>query len=72
MADNRLPPAERIRQFLVIGSLKAQIVGVRLGHWYVSLAGPHSRPLYSERNRCGVSVLPLFGGWRIRLRRDAA
>lgn len=59
-------------QLSVHASHRAQIYGVHIGRSYVSLAGSRSRPLYSERNRCGVSVIPLLDGWRIRFRRDAA
>lgn len=51
-------------------SIKRQIAGFRIGRHYVSIAGPKSRPLFSERNRCGVRVLPLIAGWRIRIRSD--
>lgn len=50
------------------GSWRHQIFGVRIGSIYLSLAGPVSRPLYSERNRRSVRVLPLWRGWRLRLR----
>lgn len=58
--------------FFFCASFKRQIFGIRIGRHYLSLAGPDRRPLFSERNRRGVKVLPLFGGWRIRLRSYAS
>lgn len=51
---------------------EGQVYGLRFARFYASLAGPAHRPLWSERNRRGVSVLPLIAGWRIRLRKDGA
>lgn len=51
---------------------QGQVYGLRVGRTYVSLAGPVHPVLWSERNRRGVSVLTLLGGWRIRFRKDPA
>ena len=53
-----------------IASREEQIWGIRLGGKYLSLAGPKFQPVYSERYRLGIWVLPLGGGWRLRLRFD--
>lgn len=55
----------------ITGSLRFHVWGVRIGRRYLSLAGPKSVPLFSERYRLGVRVLPLGKGWRIRLRTDS-
>lgn len=47
---------------------RIQIYGFHIGKTYVSIAGPKHRPLFSERHRIGVSVIPLLRGWRIRIR----
>ena len=52
------------------GSREWGLWGIRLGRYYVTLASPKRRPLFSERYRRGVRVLPLGGGWRLRLRID--
>ena len=49
--------------------LDRQWIGVILGSVYVSLRGPINRPLFSERNRIGLHVLPLGRGWRIVVRK---
>ena len=52
------------------GSRAHGLWGVRLGRFYVTLASPSWPAVFSERNRLGVRVLPLGGGWRLRLRTD--
>lgn len=54
-------------RFYAIASARDQIWGIRIGRFYVSLAGPSRWPLFSERHGA-VRVLSLGGGWRLRLR----
>jgi len=58
--------------FYACASYRSGIWGIRIGAAYLTLAAPWRRPLYSERKRSGMTVLPLGKGWRVRLRRDAA
>jgi hypothetical protein len=53
--------------FYATASLRNHLWGVRIGRFYVTLAGPRRMALFSERNG-GLHVLPLGGGWRLRLR----
>ena len=47
------------------------IWGLRIGRSYTTLCAPWRRPLYSERIRSGMKVLPIGFGWRLRFRRDS-
>ncbi len=46
----------------------SQVVFLATPWGILSLAGPAYPQLFSERHRRGVSVLPLWGSWRIRWR----
>ena len=58
-------------RFYACASLQEGIWGLRLGRFYVTLASPRRTVVFSERYRRSVRVLPLGGGWRLRLRTDA-
>lgn len=44
---------------------------LRIGNRVFALKGPRYPALFSERNRRNIRVLPLFGGWRITIRKVA-
>lgn len=49
-------------------SYSGGIWGVAIGRFYLTLKAPWNRPLWSERNRRSVRVLPIAKGWRLNLR----
>jgi len=52
------------------GNKQAHSWGLRIGPHYWLLKSPLAPAYFSERNRFGVGVYALGGGWRILYRRD--
>lgn len=42
---------------------------MKIGPYLILLRRPSETPLFSERNRIGVTRIPLGRGWRITIRR---